>query len=180
MEACTHPATGPDRARLTMAVTRAFADALTGELPRLRRFAHALCGNATLADDLVQDCIERALTQAQAGRDIRSLGPWLRSVVHNLFIDEVRRAKSRGTGMDVQDFSNDLALSVPPSGGEIADLLAATARLSDEHRRILILAGVEALSYREIAEELGTPIGTVMSRLARARAALRAILDPAP
>ena len=62
----------------------------------------------------------------------------------------------------------------------MADLLAATARLSEEHRRILVLTGVEALSYREMADELGTPIGTVMSRLARARAALRAILDPAP
>ena len=78
------------------------------------------------------------------------------------------------------DLSNDLALSVPAQGGEVADLLAATARLSEDHRHILVLAGVEALSYREIADELGTPIGTVMSRLARARAALRAILDPAP
>ena len=161
-------------------VSRGFADALTAELPRLRRFAHALCGNATLADDLVQDCIERALRQAQADRDIRKLGPWLRSVVHNLFIDEVRRGNSRGTTMDIQDYANDLSLSAPAQGGEVADLLAATARLSEEHRRILVLAGVEALSYREMADELGTPIGTVMSRLARARAALRAILDPAP
>lgn len=161
-------------------ITRAYADALTAELPRLRRFAHALCGNAALADDLVQDCVERALMQAQVAREIRSLGPWLRSVLHNLFIDEVRRRKSRGTNMDVQDFTDDIKLSVPAHGSEVADLLAATARLSEEHRHIIVLAGVEALSYREIAEELGTPIGTVMSRLARARAALRAILDPAP
>jgi RNA polymerase sigma-70 factor (ECF subfamily) len=159
-------------------ISRAFADALTAELPALRRFARALTGQAPLADDLVQDCIERALRQAGAANEIARLGPWLRSVLHNLFIDEMRRRKTRGTGVDVQDLANDIALSVPAYGSEIGDLLAATARLSDEHRRILVLAGVESLSYREIADELSIPMGTVMSRLARARLALRALLDP--
>jgi RNA polymerase sigma-70 factor (ECF subfamily) len=159
-------------------VTRAFADALTAELPGLRRFAVALCGDAALADDLVQDCIERALTGAHALRDAGRLGPWLRAVVRNLFIDEVRRRKIRGTGVDMQDMADDIALSVPASGGAARDVLAAAARLSEEHRHILILAGVEELSYREMSAELAVPVGTVMSRLARARAALRALLDP--
>jgi RNA polymerase sigma-70 factor (ECF subfamily) len=168
--------------RTMTGITRAFADALTAELPALRRYARALTGHTALADDLVQDCIERALTHAAsphaASREIIRLGPWLRSVLHNLFVDEMRRRKTRGTGVDVQDLADDIRLSVPASGSEIGDLLAATARLSDEHRRILVLAGVESLSYREIADELAIPMGTVMSRLARARLALRALLDP--
>jgi RNA polymerase sigma-70 factor (ECF subfamily) len=95
-----------------------------------------------------------------------------------LFIDEVRRRKIRGTGVDMQDMADDIALSVPASGGAARDVLAAAARLSEEHRHILILAGVEELSYREMSAELAVPVGTVMSRLARARAALRALLDP--
>ena len=160
-------------------ISRAFADALTDELPSLRRFATALCGNAALADDIVQDCIERALTRSDTIRETEKLGSWLRRVAHNLFIDEVRRRKLRGTGVDVQDLADTMELSVPAHGGEARDVLVAAARLSDEHRLIIVLACVESLSYRDIAEELGLPIGTVMSRLARARAALRALLDPA-
>jgi RNA polymerase sigma-70 factor (ECF subfamily) len=171
------PRRAPRGSPAVTGITRAFADALTAELPALRRYARALTGHAPLADDLVQDCIERALTHA-ATQEILRLGPWLRSVLHNLFVDEMRRRKTRGTGVDVQDLADDIRLSVPAAGSEIGDLLAATARLSDEHRRILVLAGVEALSYREIADELSIPMGTVMSRLARARLALRALLDP--
>jgi RNA polymerase sigma-70 factor (ECF subfamily) len=72
-----------------------------------------------------------------------------------------------------------MAMSVTSDGGEAADLLRAASRLSEDHRHILVLVGVEALSYREVADELGVPIGTVMSRLARARRALRALMDPA-
>ncbi len=168
----------PATERRVTGVTRAFADALTAELPGLRRFARALTGHTALADDLVQDCIERALTHDQSVREIGKLGPWLRSVLHHLFIDEMRRRKIRGTGVDVSELADDIVLSVPAANGQIRDLLSAAARLSDEHRRILVLAGVESLSYREIAEELGVPMGTVMSRLARARLALRALLDP--
>jgi RNA polymerase sigma-70 factor (ECF subfamily) len=160
-------------------VTRAFASALTAELPALRRFATALCGNPALADDMVQDCIERALTRGHEMREADKLGPWLRTILHNLFIDEVRKRKVRGTGIDVQDMADDIALSTPADEGGLRDLVAATGRLTDDHRRIIVLAGVESLSYREMATELALPIGTVMSRLARARAALRALLDDA-
>jgi RNA polymerase sigma-70 factor (ECF subfamily) len=160
-------------------VSRGFADALVAELPRLRRFAVALCGNAALADDLVQDGIERALGRAGDLREAERLGPWLRKIVHNLFLDEMRRRKARGVTVDMQDFANDIAMSIAGEDGVNADLLRAVGRLSEDHRHILVLAGVEALSYREIADELGLPIGTVMSRLARARGALRALIDPA-
>jgi RNA polymerase sigma-70 factor (ECF subfamily) len=165
--------------QLMPAISRAFADALTAELPGLRRFATALCGNPALADDLVQDCIEAALMNADTIRELNRLGAWLRTTVRNRFIDEVRRRNTRGTGVDVQDLADDIALSVPAASGELRDVLEAAARLTPDHRDILVLAGVEALSYRDIALELTIPVGTVMSRLARARAALRALLDPA-
>jgi RNA polymerase sigma-70 factor (ECF subfamily) len=119
------------------------------------------------------------LNRAGDLREADRLGPWLRRIVHNLFLDEMRRRAARGVTVDMQDFADDIAMSVTGDGGATADLLRAAARLSEDHRHILILAGVEALSYREIADELGLPMGTVMSRLARARCALRALMDPA-
>jgi RNA polymerase sigma-70 factor (ECF subfamily) len=170
---------GQTQDAMVSGVTREFADALVAELPRLRRFAVSLCGNASLADDLVQDCIERALNRGTELREANRLGPWLRRIVHNLFLDEMRRRTRRGVTEDMDDFANDLAFSVPAADGNAADVLKAAGRLSEDQRHILVLAGVESLSYREIAEELEIPMGTVMSRLARARSALRALLEPA-
>ena len=153
---------------------------MIAHLPALRRYAMALCGNASLADDLVQDGIERALIRATSLRESERLGPWLRSIVHNLFVDEMRRRRARGVAVDMETVANDLAMSTAPADPSVArDLTRAMARLSIEHRQILVLVGVEQLSYRQIADELAVPLGTVMSRLARARAALRAALEPA-
>jgi RNA polymerase sigma-70 factor (ECF subfamily) len=139
----------------------------------------ALCGNPELADDLVQDGIERALSRTPTLREPERLGAWLRSVVHNLFVDEMRRRRVRGVPVDVAIMENDLALSTAPADRLTPnDLGRAMAGLSIEHRQILVLVGVEELTYQEMSEELGVPIGTVMSRLARARAALRAALEP--
>jgi RNA polymerase sigma-70 factor (ECF subfamily) len=160
-------------------VTHAFAAQLIAALPALRRYAVALCGNAALADDLVQDGIERALTRAATLQHSGRMAGWLRSIVHNLYMDELRRRRVRGEKMNVEDMSNDLALSAaPPDHGTLNDVARAMTKLSLEHRQILVLAGVEELTYREIADELSVPMGTVMSRLARARTALRAILEP--
>lgn len=161
-------------------ISQALAARLIAHLPALRRYAVALCGNAALADDLVQDGIERALTRTASLREPERLGAWLRSIVHNLYVDEMRRRRVRGVSVDVADLSNDLALSTaPPDRGTPNDVARAMAGLSTEHRQVLILAAVEQLNYREIAEELAVPVGTVMSRLSRARAALRAALEPA-
>jgi RNA polymerase sigma-70 factor (ECF subfamily) len=166
---------------MTARVPSDFAARLIAQVPTLRRYATALCGDASLADDLVQDGIERALNRAATLEQPERLGAWLRSIVHNLFLDELRRRKVRGVPVDVEDMANDLALSTQARGeGPLADVHRAMHGLSVEHRQVLVLAGVEELSYREIAEELGVPLGTVMSRLARARAALRAALEPAP
>jgi RNA polymerase sigma-70 factor (ECF subfamily) len=159
-------------------ISQTFAARLIAHLPALRQFAVALCGNRELADDLVQDAIERALSRAPDSLEPERLGPWLRSVVHNLFVDELRRRRRRGVRVDVADLENDLAFSMAPTDRLTNDVAKAMAGLSIEHRQILVLAGVEELTYQEIAEELGVPLGTVMSRLSRARAALRAALEP--
>jgi len=161
-------------------ISQTFAARLIADLPALRRYATALCGNRDVADDLVQDAIERAMSRAPGSPEPERLGPWLRSVVHNLFVDELRRRRRRGVRVDVATMENDLALSTAPADRlASSDVGKAMASLSIEHRQVLVLAGVEGLSYQEIAQELSVPLGTVMSRLARARAALRTALEPA-
>ena len=152
--------------------------ALLAQLPGLRRYAAALVGNAADADDLVQDCIERALSRRETLREPESLGRWLKVILHNLYVTALRR---RGApSLPIDDFAEDLALSVPPEDrDQIRDLVRAMAGLSVEHRQILLLISLEGMSYREIAETLDIPIGTVMSRLARARERLRSALEGA-
>jgi RNA polymerase sigma-70 factor, ECF subfamily len=155
-----------------------FGKALIAQLPALRRYARALAGNSALADDLVQDTIERALRQYENLREMQRLAGWLRSILHNLYIDELRRSRTRGHEEKVSDMADDLALSMPAHDGTTAiDFARAMASLSLEHRRVLILVGIENKNYRDVAEELGIPIGTVMSRLARGRERLRSALE---
>jgi RNA polymerase sigma-70 factor (ECF subfamily) len=155
-----------------------FGKALIAQLPALRRYARALTGNTALADDLVQDCIERALRQWEGLRDLQRLASWLRSILHNLYIDELRRSRSRGHEEEVTEMADDLALSTPAQDGTTAiDFVRAMGRLSVEHRQVLLLVGLENKNYRDVADELGIPIGTVMSRLARGRERLRNALE---
>jgi RNA polymerase sigma factor (sigma-70 family) len=150
--------------------------ALLAHVPALRRYAAALAGNTADADDLVQDCIERALARQDTLREPGSLGRWLKTILHNLYVTKQRRRG--GSNLPIEDFAEDLALSVPPEDrSQVRDLVHAFARLSGEHRQILLLISLEGLSYREVAGILDIPIGTVMSRLARARERLRALLE---
>ena len=155
-----------------------FGQDLIAQLPALRRYTVALAGSVTVAEDLVQDCIERALRQSHQLRDHSRLGAWLRSIAYNLYIDERRRARTRGIEEDVDDLANDPKLST--GGADVAEASAfvrAMRKLTPEHRQILLLVGLDGMNYREIAAELQIPIGTVMSRLARARERLRATLE---
>jgi RNA polymerase sigma-70 factor (ECF subfamily) len=154
---------------------RAFADALVAQLPALRRFAAALSGSLPMADDLVQDCIERALRKSDQLREPHRLGAWLRTIMHNVFVNELRRRRHMPT-QDIEELVEELSSS-GPDPTVTRDFVRALNGLSAEHREILLLAGLEGLSYREIAATLDLPIGTVMSRLARARGRMREALD---
>ncbi len=108
------------------------------------------------------------------------MGAWLRSILHNLHIDALRRNRRQGMKVDLAEVDNTLAAVVPPRDhAGVMDMDRAMAALSAEHRQILLLIGLEGLNYREAAAELEVPIGTVMSRLARARERLRQELGPA-
>ena len=158
-----------------------FVTALVAQLPGLRRYAVALVGNAALADDLVQDSIERALRQSTQLRELERLPMWLRRILHNRYIDEIRRNRGKGKEQDIADMADRLELSTPAADGMgPRDFLRAIGMLSIEHRQILLLVSLDDLGYREIAEELGVPIGTVMSRLARAREKLRSLMQNEP
>jgi RNA polymerase sigma-70 factor, ECF subfamily len=155
-----------------------FVEALVAQLPGLRRYAMAITGNTALADDLVQDTIEKALRQSVQLRELPLLPRWLRRILHNLYVDEIRRQRSKGLQQDIMEFADHPELSIPAiDGGAARDFIKAMSALNFEHRQILLLVGLEDLSYREIAEELNVPIGTVMSRLARARERLRSLMD---
>jgi RNA polymerase sigma-70 factor (ECF subfamily) len=155
-----------------------FAAALLAHLPRLRRYAIALSHDANLADDLVQECVEKALRNREALNQQSHVSGWLRSILHNLYLDTLRRERRRGISVDWQDSANMVELSVAPTDGSAArELQEAMSELSIEHRQILLLVGLEGRSYRDVASELNIPIGTVMSRLARARAQLRLALE---
>lgn len=152
--------------------------AIAAHVPRLRRYAVALAGNLADADDLVQDCIEKALANRHTLRDGARLGAWLLSILHNLHVSGVRGRRRRGAEVSLDDLADDLALSAEPADrGAVRDVVRAFGRLSEEHRAVLLLVGMEGLSYREAAELLAVPVGTVMSRLARARERLRVLLD---
>jgi RNA polymerase sigma-70 factor (ECF subfamily) len=152
--------------------------ALLAQLPGLRRYAAALSGNAADADDVVQDCIERALARQDTLRAPESMGRWLKVILHNLYFTRLRRRGAQS--VPIEDFAEDLALSVPPEDRDrIRDLVRAMATLTMEHRQILLLISLEGMSYREVADTLDIPIGTVMSRVARARERLRSALEGA-
>jgi len=150
-------------------------DAIIAEIPRLRRYARALTGAQDAADDLVQDTLERALEKWRLWRPGQALRPWLFSIMHNIHVDGRRR--------DARiDYRDEAELQLPEQRASQADGLAlrdldrALALLPAEQREVLLLVGLEELSYAEVARALGIPQGTVMSRLSRARARFRAVL----
>ena len=160
-------------------MTTQFGAALAEALPRLRRYAIALVGDPATADDLVQDCLERAWKNRDTLRDGTTVFAWLRTILHNANIDRIRLRRRRPNEAESLDMVSDtIAAGMPSNDPSLSmDVVRAMNQLSMEHRQILLLIGLEGISYREAAAELGLPIGTVMSRLARARETLRALLE---
>ena len=154
----------------------ALGDEIIQLLPRLRRFARALAGTAHDADDLVQIAIERALARSAQLREGAPLSSWMFGILRNAWIDESRGRVRRNRLFAPEELGEHVA---DPTGGQQAESLvvqAAVASLPEEQREVIGLVLVEGLSYREAAEILDVPVGTVTSRLARAREALQAQL----
>jgi RNA polymerase sigma-70 factor (ECF subfamily) len=161
----------------------AFCQQLLEALPRVRRYARSLSFDASHADDLVQTVMERALSHWHQFDQQRNVLVWLLSIAHNAHLDHLRRDQRISLLepehlTDLQDAGAATHGSHDP--GLRMDLLAALGRLTAEHREVLVLVGVEQLSYAECAQVLQVPTGTVMSRLSRARAAMRNALDGQP
>ena len=157
----------------------AFRQQLLGAVPRLRRYARSLVFEESQADDLVQSTLERALTHWHQFDQSRDMLVWLLSIAHNAHQD-MRRRQARMQTFDpaqLQAAQDSLGGDPGVDVGLRLDLLAALARLSPEQREPLLLVCVEQFSYAEVAEVMQVPVGTVMSRVCRARATLRTLLD---
>ena len=145
-------------------------------IPRLRRYARALIRDRHRADDLLQDCLVRALSKQhlfQPGTDLRA---WLFTLLHNQHVNEIRRATPFGNPATIDELA-----PVPIEGNaipslELKDLERAIAKLPIEQRQVILLVGLEGMSYDEVASILNVPVGTVRSRLSRGRDLLRYLM----
>jgi len=151
-----------------------FLDEIESHVPALRRYARALARNADRADDLVQDCIERAIRKQALWKPTGSLKSWLFRILLNLYRNELRTARRHGEHVPVETLLVEPAIA-PAQPGRIAlaEMARAIDALAAEQREALLLVVLEGLSYAEAADVLAIPMGTLMSRLGRARAALR-------
>jgi len=150
---------------------------ILAQIPHLRRYARALLGDRARAEDLVQDCLERAWGRLHLWREGSNLRTWLFTIMHNLHANHARTASRRPQTVPM----DESGLAAPTraaqeDGLEVASIATALAQLSDEQRQVILLVGLEGMSYQEAAAVLGVPIGTVMSRLHRGRERLRQLL----
>lgn len=150
-------------------------------LPRLRRFAFSLTGSRDRADDLLQTTCEKALRGLESWQTGTRLDSWLYRIMQNAWIDDMRKVRFRGPELPIED---DIAgadgVLATEANITAADVMTALSKLPDEQRSVVTLVCVEDLSYREVAHILGVPIGTVMSRLSRARRALADAIGVSP
>jgi RNA polymerase sigma-70 factor (ECF subfamily) len=157
----------------------AFRRQLLESIPRLRRYARTLCFDPAAADDLSQHTLERALQRWRQFDPRREMGVWLLSIAHNAHLDGLRR-DARTTVTDPAELQQVQDAAGGGHGADVGlrmDLQAGLALLPAEQREALLLVCVEQLSYAEVAEVMNIPMGTVMSRVCRARAVLRRFLD---
>ncbi|WP_208349443.1 RNA polymerase sigma factor [Pseudaestuariivita rosea] len=152
-----------------------FADDIIAFLPNLRRFALSLCRNANTADDLVQVTVERAFRARDQFDPTTRLDAWLFRILRNAWIDMVRRQTTQGTEIDIDDAPDARVIDgvqTVETSLMLKSARAAMQSLPDDQRDVMMLICVEELSYKEASAVLGVPVGTVMSRLSRARIAV--------
>ena len=148
------------------------------EIPRLRRYARALTRNRDRADDLVQDTLGRALVKEQFWQPGTNLKAWLFTIMHNQNVNNVRRDTRQSGGLDIEQTSSTLTATTDPTATcKMFELERALAQLPVEQQQVILLVGLEGMSYEDTAGILTVPVGTVRSRLSRGRDALRKLLD---
>ena len=151
-----------------------FGRLLEKEIPRLRRYAFALTRNMSRADDLVQDTLVRAIAKQRCWQWGTNLRAWLFTLMHNQNVNGVRRSAREGMAVEFDDtWPFPTAATDPAAGLSLRDL----ARIPEERRQVILLIGLEDISYKEAATILDVPIGTIRSRLSRGRESLRTLMD---
>src|SRR3954469_14997136 len=154
-----------------------FGSLVEAEIPRLRRYARALTRDAVRADDLVQNCLLRAIAKQhlwQPGTDLRA---WLFTILHNQNVNDVRHSAREGSNVSIEDAAPMLTTqSNAFDAVQLRDLEAAIAKLPQEQRHVILLVGLEGMRYEEVAAILKVPVGTIRSRLSRGRDQLRALM----
>ena len=153
-----------------------FARLLEVEIPRLRRYARALTRDVSRADDLVQSCLTRAVAKQhlwQPGTDLRA---WLFTILHNQYVNDVRRLVREGNTVELGDAPQLTVQSNAIPSLELRDLERAIHKLPEEQRSVILLVGLEGMRYEEVAAVLDVPVGTVRSRLSRGRDQLRRLM----
>ena len=154
---------------------------IAAEIPRLRRYARALTRDVVSADDLVQDCLTRALGKLHLWQEGSDLRAWLFTILHNQYVNRIRRAVREGAAVALNE--TEPMLSRAPQQGrrlELRDLERAIAQLPEEQRSVILLVGLEGMRYEEVAAVLDVPVGTIRSRLSRGREALRRLTGTVP
>jgi RNA polymerase sigma-70 factor (ECF subfamily) len=157
-----------------------FSQLLEQQIPRLRRYAFALHRyDRCRADDLVQDTLVRAIAKQHQWKPGTNLPGWLYTLMHNQHVNDVRRSASRaGVSYSVAEFRDTIASANDTSASlQLRDLVRAMAELPIERREVILPVALEGMTYQAVAKLLGTPIGTVRSRIGRGRESLRMLLD---
>jgi len=157
-----------------------FSRLLESEIPRLRRYARALTRNTANADDLVQSSLVRALEKQHLWQPGSNLRAWLFTILHNQHVNDVRHSLREGSLGPVEDAEPVWRMEpVVDASLQLRDLQRGINTLSHEQREVLLLVGPEGMRYEQVATILGIPVGTVRSRLSRARTTLRLLMDGA-
>lgn len=168
----------PDHALWKSKKMNDFHRRLEEEIPRLRRYARALTRNVARADDLVQETLTRAVHKQhlwQPGTDLRA---WLFTIMHNQNVNQVRHAIRETTSVDLETCSQNLVATTDPTASrQLRELEYALGKLPQEQREVILLVGLEGMSYEQAAAAIRVPVGTIRSRLSRGRDALRQLMN---
>jgi len=146
-------------------------------IPALRRYARVLLRDGDEADDLVQDCLERAVRNWHQLKEKNKLRAWLFAILHNLSMTRLQMRSRQSRALPIEEGRDFVHPPLQENNLHAQDIIKALSRLSDDHKTLLLLVAVEDFSYEEAAQILNIPIGTVMSRLSRARSRLHKILS---